>query len=210
MVDSTSQQNPADWWEERYSSGGITWSGKPNDLLVSEVAELSPGRALDLGCGTGGDAIWFASLGWMVTAVDIAQAAITQASEHAAEAGVADQITFEQHDFEVSFPQGEFDLVSACYLQSPMAFRRLETLRKAAAAVAPGGTLIVVSHESTPSGAAHDQATYMPTAPQLLADLELPDGAWTQIRAEGIPRSKTRPDGTAIDYRDNVLHLARR
>ncbi|MBJ7470431.1 MAG: class I SAM-dependent methyltransferase [Solirubrobacteraceae bacterium] len=209
MVD-TAEQHPATWWEERYASGGITWSGNPNDLLVGEVEGLVPGLALDLGCGTGGDALWLAARGWQVTAVDLAQAALTQAAEHAASAGVAGLITWEQHDFDVSFPAGEFDLVSACYLQSPFAFQRLETLRKAADAVAPGGTLVVVSHESFPSGGDPHPEQYMPTAPQLLSDLALPDGAWETVRAEGLDRSKTKPDGTVVNYRDNVLHLRRR
>src|SRR5690349_9569016 len=96
----TSQDQPAAWWEERYASGAMRWSGKPNDLLVGEVEGLGPGTALDLGCGTGGDAIWLASLGWEVTAVDIAPAALSQAAEHAAEAGVAERISWERHDFE--------------------------------------------------------------------------------------------------------------
>lgn len=210
MVDSTSEQNPAAWWEERYASGGITWSGAPNDLLVGEVAQLQPGRSLDLGCGTGGDAIWLASLGWQVTAVDLSAAALEQGRAHAADAGVGDRITWEQHDFDVSFPTGEFDLVSACYLQSPFAFSRLQTLRRAAAAVAPEGTLVIVSHEHTPSGSAGHASTYMPTAPELQRDLDLPADAWEFVRAEAVARSKTKDDGTTIEYRDNVLRAHRR
>lgn len=206
---STQPDDAAAWWQERYASGQMRWSGKPNDLLVNEVAALSPGRALDLGCGTGGDAIWLASLGWQVTAADIAQAALDQAAGHAADAGLLERITFARHDFEVSFPSGEFDLVSACYLQSPQPFARLKALRAAAGAVAAGGTLVIVSHEETPSGNAHHAATYMPTAPQLLEDLALTADAWETVRAEGLARQRTRPDGTEIHYRDNVLHLRR-
>lgn len=205
----TPDAEPAAWWEERYTSGGITWSGNPNDLLVAEVAELAPGRALDLGCGTGGDALWLASLGWQVTAVDIAPEALRQGAAHAADAGLADAVTWEHHDFDVSFPEGEFDLVSACYLQSPFAFRRLETLCAAAGAVAPGGTLVIVSHESVPSGAAPDPQHSMPTAPELLADLALPPADWTTVGAEPVARERVR-DGETLRYRDNVLHLRRR
>lgn len=188
----------------------MRWSGRPNDLLVGEVEALAPGRALDLGCGTGGDAIWLASLGWQVTAVDIAQAALDQAAGHAAEAGVGERITWERHDFDATFPTGEFDLVSACYLQSPLAFQRRSALQRAAEVVAPGGTLVVVSHESSPRQAAADHATYMPTAPELLADLGLPQADWETVRAEGLDRQRTMPDGRVVEYRDNVLHLRRR
>ncbi len=208
--DADAQTTPASWWHDRYASGEMRWSGKPNDLLVGEAAGLPPGRALDLGCGTGGDAIWLASLGWQVTAVDIAQSALDQAAGHAADAGVGDQITWELHDFDESFPAGEFDLVSACYLQSPLAFERLAALCQAAAAVSSGGTLIVVSHESSPRQAAADHATYMPKAPELLADLGLPERDWETVRAEGLDRERTMPDGRVVEYRDNVLHLRRR
>lgn len=213
MSDSTTSQDAAAHWDERYASGAITWSGRVNDLLAGEVeglAQLGPGRVLDLGCGTGGDAIWFAQRGWTVTAVDISAAALEQAAQHAADAGVADAITFERHDFEVSFPAGEFDLVSAPYLQSMLPFDRLGALRSAAAAVSPGGRLVVVSHETVPSGRPAGPDNYMPTAPQLAADLGIDAGdAWEIVRAEGVDRMKVK-DGTELRYRDNVLHAVRR
>lgn len=205
---ATEPTNAADWWEDRYASGATRWSGKPNDLLVPEIQALAAGRALDLGCGTGGDAIWLAAHGWQVTAVDIAQAALTQGAAHAADAGVGERISWERHDFERSFPSGQFDLVSACYLQSPLAFQRLAALRAAAGAVAPGGTLVIVSHESTPSGGPHP-ATYMPTPDQLLADLALPDGDWTTDTARSVERRRTTDDGRELHYRDNVVRIRR-
>lgn len=212
MTESTTPHDAAAHWDERYSSGAITWSGRVNDLLAGEVealVDLAPGRVLDLGCGTGGDAIWFAQRGWTVTAVDISAAAIEQAAQHAADAGVADRITFERHDFEVSFPAGAFDVVSAPYLQSMVPFDRLGALRSAAAAVAPGGRLVVVSHETVPSGRPAGPDNYMPTAPQLAADLGLdPSDEWEVVRAEGVDRLKVK-DGTELRYRDNVLHAVR-
>lgn len=211
MADTTHAQDAAAHWDERYSSGAITWSGKVNDLLAAEVEAidgLEPGTVLDLGCGTGGDALWFAARGWTVTAVDISAAALEQAAGHATDAGVADRITFERHDFDVSFPEGQFDLVSAPYLQSWMPFARLAALQSAAAAVAPGGRLIIVSHETVPSGKPADPSNYMPTAPQLHADLALDPAEWTLVRAEPVDRLKVK-DGTELRYRDNVLHLLR-
>ncbi len=209
MTPTDTSQNAADFWEDRYGSGALNWSGRVNDLLAPEVEGLTPGHALDLGCGTGGDAIWLAARGWQVTAVDIAQAAIDQARGHAADAQVSDRITWQRHDFEASFPRGEFDLVSACYLQSPVPFQRIAALRSATSVVAPGGRLVVVSHESAPAGSARHHAVSMPTAPELFVDLKLADGDWELVKAESVPRSR-EVDGKAVSYRDNVLHLRRR
>ena len=68
------------WWEDRYASGEAHWSGRPNDVLVAETADLTPGTALDVGCGTGGDAIWLAEQGWQVTAVDLSRTALDRAA----------------------------------------------------------------------------------------------------------------------------------
>lgn len=208
MTSTNAALSGADFWEDRYASGTLTWSGKVNDLLALEVEALTPGRALDLGCGTGGDAIWLARLGWRVTGVDIAQAALAQAARHATEAAIADQITWEHHDFEESFPTGRFDLVSACYLQSPVAFQRLAALRLAAGAVAQGGTLAVISHESTPGGGGHVSAS-MPTARQLLGELALATDDWELVKAQSVPRRR-EIKGADVEYRDNVLRLRRR
>lgn len=206
----TDTTTAADWWEDRYASGATRWSGKPNALLVDEAESLPAGRALELGCGTGGDAIWLASLGWQVTAVDIAQAALDQGAQHAADAGVGEAITWERHDFEVSFPEGRFDLVTACYLQSPKAFQRLAALRAAAAAVEAGGTLVIVAHERFPSGHAPDPENYLPTHAELLADLALPEADWTVETAKSVERTRTKDDGEVVEYADHVVRLTRR
>src|ERR671914_249851 len=73
-------------WDTRYRDAAM-WSGRPNGRLVAEVADLTPGRALDVGCGEGADAIWLAGRGWMVTAIDISDVAVGRAREAAAVAG---------------------------------------------------------------------------------------------------------------------------
>src|ERR1700728_4452372 len=89
--DSTEQAgsaSQADEWNARYSEReGAMWSGRPNGRLRVEVASLTPGRALDVGCGEGADAIWLARSGWTVTAIDISEVAVTRAREAAELAG---------------------------------------------------------------------------------------------------------------------------
>jgi SAM-dependent methyltransferase len=201
----------ATFWEERYR-GGRQWSGRPNALLVCEVEGLAPGSALDLGCGEGGDAIWLAQQGWTVTAVDIATAAIGLGAEHADEQGVGGRITWQQHDLDESFPDGSFDVVSACYLHSPVALARTLVLRRATAAVAPGGHLVVVGHAGPPSwstGEDHHHGVLFPTPEEVLADLELPDGDWEVSRAEVVHERSRSPEGVEGTRPDNVLHVRR-
>ena len=59
------------FWDERYGADDRVWSGHPNPQLVDRVAALTPGRALDVGCGEGADAVWLARQGWQVTALDV-------------------------------------------------------------------------------------------------------------------------------------------
>jgi SAM-dependent methyltransferase len=138
------------FWENHYQARDQIWSGRPNPVLVETVAALRPGSALDLGCGEGGDALWLATQGWLVTATDISTTALARAQAAADSAGVADKIVWQRHDFAESFPVGEFDLVSAQFLQTPLEFPRREVLAAAARAVAPGGLLLIVSHATAP------------------------------------------------------------
>ena len=85
-------------WEERYSSEEKVWSGRPNPQLVTEVSGLTPGTALDVGCGEGGDVIWLAQQGWQVTGADFSANGLARAARHAEEAGVADRTDWWQVD----------------------------------------------------------------------------------------------------------------
>lgn len=105
-TDSTPTPTDAELWDERYRESTRIWSGNPNTALVREVEGLTPGRALDLGCGEGADAVWLARWGWRVTATDISRVALERAAEHAAEAGVRELVDWQFHDLGVSFPEG--------------------------------------------------------------------------------------------------------
>jgi len=201
----------AAFWDARYSEHERIWSGEPNTLLVRETTELLPGTALDLGCGEGADAVWLARHGWRVTATDISRVALDRAARHAADAGVAAQIDFQQHDLSVSFPTGTFDLVSAQFLHSPGdLLPREEVLQSAAAAVAPGGILLIAGHAGWPSwDHDHDHDVRFATPEELHAALQLPDGQWELQLSEEHERIQTRPDGQPGTRTDNVLKLRR-
>jgi SAM-dependent methyltransferase len=148
-----------EFWDERYRSAEQLWSGQPNAQLVAQTAGLTPGDALDVGCGEGADAIWLASQGWSVTATDISAVALERAAAHAAERGdeIAGRISWRQADL-LSWDPGaqQYDLVSAQFMYLPEA--ELKSLhRRLAAAVRPGGTLLVVLHhpDSMHAGGSH-------------------------------------------------------
>ncbi|HLS65053.1 MAG TPA: class I SAM-dependent methyltransferase, partial [Ruania sp.] len=117
--------DPAEYWEERYSGAEPVWSGRVNTQLATLAADLPPGRALDLGCGEGADAIWLAERGWQTTGVDIAATALDRAARAAAERGLdPDLVRWVQADLATWTPDGDYDLVSASFLQSPLDFPR--------------------------------------------------------------------------------------
>ncbi|MEU8778471.1 class I SAM-dependent methyltransferase [Streptomyces sp. NPDC048606] len=199
-----------EWWNDRYRESGRIWSGEANAALVREVSALPPGRALDLGCGEGGDSVWLATRGWHVTATDISEVALLRTAEHAARAGVADRVDPHAHDLAHTFPDGEFDLVSACFLHSYGDFPRDRILRTAAGAVAPGGVLLVVGHGGWASWQEDRPEVDFPTPDELLARLELDEGAWEVLVAEEHERVQNAPDGRPGTRTDNTLKIRRR
>ena len=133
-------------WDARYSErDGARWSGRPNGRLRAEVASLPPGRALDVGCGEGADAIWLARNGWTVTAIDISGVAVSRAREAAERAGaVIDWICGDA--LQTPFPAGWFDLVSMQYPALPKAAGEA-AVRALLGTVRPGGLLLAVYHD---------------------------------------------------------------
>jgi SAM-dependent methyltransferase len=135
-------------WDARYSEGDdAKWSGRPNGRLRAEVAGLRPGRALDVGCGEGADAIWLARSGWTVTAIDISDVAVTRAQEAAELAGAA--VEWVRGDaLQTPFPARSFDLVSMQYPALPKAAGEA-AVRNLLDTVRPGGLLLAVYHDLT-------------------------------------------------------------
>ncbi|MEV4466077.1 class I SAM-dependent methyltransferase [Micromonospora echinofusca] len=199
-------EETARFWEEHYGRHERVWSGRANPILVDVAGSLPAGTVLDLGCGEGGDAVWLAGRGWRVTAVDVSETALARAAEEATAAGVAPRIEFRRHDLTRTFPPGEYDLVSAQFLQSPLEFPRARLLQSAARAVAPGGRLLVVEHgELPPSGRAHHPDVQFPTAQETFASLDLDPDRWHIERIDAAHRQATGPDGETGHLVDNVI-----
>jgi 2-polyprenyl-3-methyl-5-hydroxy-6-metoxy-1,4-benzoquinol methylase len=197
-------------WEERYRANPAVWSGRPNPQLVAEAADLPPGHALDVGCGEGADAIWLAEQGWRVTAVDFATAALDRAAGHAAARGpeVADRISWEHTDLTGGWDPGavRFDLVSAQFMQLP-ADARTALFARLAAAVTPGGTLLVVGHHPSHADALHHRSPVsgmLYTAEEVAGTLDR--GRWEIVVEETRSRLAPHPDGSGeTTFQDAVL-----
>ncbi|TDC72429.1 class I SAM-dependent methyltransferase [Streptomyces hainanensis] len=201
----------ASFWEKHYSRLDARWGTTANTVLTGLVGALAPtpGTALDLGCGHGGDAIWLAARGWDVTAVDIAPTALARVAEAARGAGVGDRVHPARHDLARTFPAGEFDLVSATYFHTPVDIPRAQVLRRAAEAVAPGGLLLVVEHASVaPWSWQAGEDVRFPTAEEALAALD-PGEGWRTERCHSPRRTATGPQGRRATVTDNVLALRR-
>lgn len=198
-------------WERLYTERGQRWSGRPNQRLVEVAGGLPPGRALDLGCGEGGDGVWLARRGWMVTAVDVSPTALGRLTTRAVTEGVADRIDAVCIDLATAFPvvpEGGWNLVSAQFFQSTIALPRTAILARAAASVAPGGLLLVVDHGEAPPWSNHHDVVF-PTVEETLAELALPSGDWSPVRVERSAREAEGPDGQRADLVDNIIAMRR-
>ena len=186
---------PADW-DERYAGSGLLWTAEPNRFLVAEAGGLDPGRALDLACGEGRNAIWLAERGWRITGVDFSGVAIDKARQLAAARGVEGEwLASDLRDYEP--PARAFDLVLVFYLHVVAEVRR-PILRAAAPAVDDGGTFLLVGHDSANLadgyGGPHDPRVLY-TAADVVADL---DGCGLEVeRAERVERPVETPEGAA-------------
>ncbi len=190
----------AQFWDERYRAADRVWSGNPNPHLITTAAGLPPGDALDVGAGEGADAVWLASRGWRVTGVDVSGVALEKAAGHARDAGV--EVTWERADVRGWDPAPRrYDLVSVQFMQFPRPALD-EVHRRLAAAVRPGGTLLIVGHHPDSHGH-HHLADRMFTAEEAAPALDPAD--W-EIRVTSPEREMSNGE-TA---RDAVLRAVRR
>jgi SAM-dependent methyltransferase len=172
-------------WDERYAAAELVWSAAPNEFVATHLADLPPGRALDLAAGEGRNAIWLARRGWDVTAADFSQVALDKGRQVAGDTAVrwvcADATAWAE--------ASAYDLVVLAYLQLPEAQRRA-AVRAAFAALVPGGTFFLVAHDTTNltegTGGPQDPAVLM-SADDVLADLS--DQTFDVVRAGREPRT---------------------
>ncbi|MDT0331569.1 class I SAM-dependent methyltransferase [Nocardiopsis lambiniae] len=198
-----------EYWEDRYRGHDHGKGGHPNPRLVAEVADLTPGTALDAGAGTGADAQWLAARGWTVTAVDISRAALDAARERAGdlEAGAAERITWVRADLTEEIPGGGgFDLVSSHYVHPTGGYRAF--FDRLASAVAPGGTLLIVGHDPAEAHGHTGSLSESHVSAQEIAS-GLDPGVWEVVVAESRRREVER-GGRRATMHDAVLRARRR
>lgn len=196
-----------DDWNRRYAGEELVWTAQANRFLVAEASGLTPGRALDVACGEGRNAVWLAERGWRITGVDFSDVAIEKARGLATARGVEGEwIAADLLDYR---PEPlAFELVLVFYLQLPADLRR-PILRAAAGAVAPGGTFLLVAHDSDNladgyGGPQDPRVLY--TAADVVADL---DGSGLQVeRADRVERTVETAEGERIAL-DALARLAR-
>jgi len=192
-------------WDERYAGDELVWRGDPNRFLVTEVADLAPGRALDLACGEGRNAVWLATQGWTVTGVDFSAVGLAKGRRLADQQGVTvEWVTADVVDWDP--PAGSFELVVVMYLHLPAEQRRAVHDR-AGAALAPGGTLLVVGHDLI-------NLTEGQGGPQDPALLFTPDDVATDLAGLTITKAERvrRPvvtDSGEVDAIDALVRAVR-
>ncbi len=196
-------------WDERYRAAAV-WKDGPNAALVHHLPVIDgtaqarrPPTALDLACGQGGDAIWLATRGWDVVAVDWAGAALDRARATARDRGAA--VRFVEGDVtDVALlarlaPQGGFDLVTVAFLH-PDPERRAAHYAHLPALLAPGGHLLVIAHppEHAARGLPGPPPARLLDPVSALAALHLPNGfevlvsdTWDRRTRDGAATSDT-------------------
>jgi len=187
-------------WNDRYATAEYVWMAEPNIFLAAEAETIPAGRAVDLGCGEGRNAVWLAEQGWTSTGVDFSDVGLDKGRRLAADRGVdvtwvcADPTTW-------SPPEDGYDLVAVCYLQIPADHRR-QAIGVAGRALAPGGTLLVIGHDSTnltggTGGPPNPDMLYRPA--DVLADLDAAGIDVTVERAETVERVVAGDERPALD-----------
>ena len=201
-----------EFWDERYAGADRIWSGNPNRRLVEQVEGLRPGTALDVGCGEGADVVWLARHGWQAVGVDVSQVALDRGAEAAERNGVARQCRWIQADLGdesdlAALPQADLVTVHFLHLPEP-AFSRVYAA--AAAAVCPGGTLLVGAHHPADvgTGLRNDRLAHLLFGPERVTAL-LDPAEWDIQVADAPTRPETR-DGVTHTVTDTVVRAVRR
>jgi len=202
-------------WDTRYTTESLVWGTDPNRWVVSELGVLNPGSVLDLGCGEGRNAIWLAAEGWRVTAIDFSAVAVDRARDLAKETAERLQrdldITWRVEDVTTAeVERSAFDAVLLSYLQLP-SYERRDALRLAARALAPGGDMLVLAHDTTNltegyGGPQDPEVLY--SAADVEEDLQdyLSSGALVLERSGRVARAITDEEGVTHYAWDLLVH----
>ena len=196
------------WQQDRGAQPGNAGTDRPNPYLERETAHLTPGTALDAGCGTGTEALWLAERGWQVTGADISRSALDQAASRAAALGLDGVLDWIEADLVHWQPERRFDLVTTHYAHP--AIPQLAFYQRVAQWVAPAGTLLIVGHRHDGGSAGHGE--HPPAeATVTVADVAsvLDPAAWSIDTAEEQARTMTAPDGTDHTLQDVVVRATR-
>jgi len=199
-----------EFWEGIYQKSSPKSRAQPGEIVERFVKDLPVGRALELGCAKGDDAVWLAKQGWHVTAVDVSSTVLGYASANASQSGVTDKISFEQHDLTMSFPDGLFDLVLASFFYSPTPLERAKVLGLAAERVVSGGRILIINHGSRAPWSWASPDAHFPTAQEMYESLGLEENEWSKQYVEDVERLAKGPNGEEATVIDSVIFLRRK
>ena len=128
-------------WDERFRTGEYPSTLEPSPVLQSYIEESTDGRALDVACGTGRNAVFLAEQGYEVDALDQSVEGLRITGENATERGVADRIELVRADAtQFEYPADRYDVVTVSF------FRALDRLSDVKAALKPDGLLFYQHH----------------------------------------------------------------
>ncbi len=132
-------------WNDSYT-GGLADYEPPDSDILGIIEGLSPGRALDVGCGAGGLVVALAERGWQVTGLDVADTAMKAARKILPDRGVTAELI--HADASVWRPEHEYDLIVSSFAL-PDRPARNEVLRMIREATAPGGSVVLKDFDSS-------------------------------------------------------------
>lgn len=190
-------------WDARYAGDELVWSAGPNQFLARELSDLEPGTGLDVACGEGRNALWLAERGWRMIGVDFSAVAIDKARAIAARRHL--DVSFEVADARAWRCPVSVDLAIVFYLQQPWSMME-SAIANTAAAVEPGGTILIVGHdlENLTRGHGGPSSADVLYTPDQIAGLL---AGFDVVRAERVDRHVASAGATAID---NLVRAVRR
>lgn len=202
-----------DYWERHWDDAPDAASadrepGAPNPHLTRETSGLTPGAALDAGCGTGAEAVWLAGHGWQVTGADISATALAEASARATKASLGDRVTWVEADLTTWQPGRLFDLVTTSYAHPTIP--QTQFYRRLSEWVAPGGTLLIIAHLDDPASTEYGDSPPAKATTSIPEITGILDPALWRIDTAEEHRDTVAPHGGHSHHRQDVAVRASR